>query len=167
RFDHFTVPKHEAPAQPEDEKARVVRKRGARGNGRPHYGKRFAETEDMVHVHLMNQQLEELAGVASLKLSIPREPEIREPEPAEPLRRGTPIGAFPIPIAAAVPGLPPEPEGLRDLLDTGARSLRLIQHSVMDGVSAGFRLATLPLQAVKLATRWVRSSLDALQPRFT
>jgi hypothetical protein len=160
RFDHFTVPKHDAPVQPEGAKARVAQARGAPTDGRPRYGKRFAQTEELAHVRQMNQQLEELAGVASPKLSIQREPE--RPAPGS---RVAPIGAMPIPIAAAVPGLPPEPEGLRDLLGMGARNLRLIRHCVTDGVAAGFHLAGLPLRAVKLTARWARSGFGLLQPR--
>lgn len=159
-FDHFLVPKHETPVQPEDDKARMTGERGPRGNGRPRYGRRFAETEEMAHVRQMNAQLEELAGVATPKLSTPREPEPAEPRPRPQPRvtaarqhPGAPIGALPIATATSVRTALPQPEGLRDLLGAGARHLRLIRHCVTDGVSAGFRLAALPFQAAKLTAR--------------
>jgi len=143
-FDHFTVPKHDTPVQPEGAKARLAGKKSVRSDGRPRYGRRFAETEEMAHVRQMNAQLEELAGVSEPKLSAPREPEprVQPPAPAAQPRWSAPIGTL--------PAAPPEPEGLRDLLDFGARQLRLIGHCVVDGVGAGFRLAILPLQAAKL-----------------
>ncbi|HYV43314.1 MAG TPA: hypothetical protein VFA20_00575 [Myxococcaceae bacterium] len=146
-FDHFTVPKHDTPVQPGGAKARLSGKKSVRGDGRPRYGRRFAETEEMGHVRQMNAQLEELAGVAEPKLSIPREPEPprvrpRPPMPAARPHQGAPIGAL--------PPARPEPEDLRDLLDAGARQLRLIRHCVVDGVGAGFRLAALPFQAAML-----------------
>ena len=156
-FDHFTVTKHEMPTTPEGGKARVSGKRAVRGDGRPRYGHRFAETEEMAHVRQMNAQLEELAGVAQPKLSTPREPEraevrapSRRPAPARPI---APIGALPIALAAAPRAAPPQPESLRDLLDAGARHLRLLRHCVTDGVAASFRLAVLPLRAAKLTAR--------------
>ena len=60
----------------------------------------------------------------------------------------------------------PDAVGLHcDLLDTGARHLRLIRHCVVDGVAAGFHLAALPLQAARLTARWARSGFGLLQPR--
>jgi len=162
-FDHFTVPSHAAePAQPGDEKARVAGKPGARGDARPRYGKRFAETEELSQVRQMTHQLEELAGVESPKISTPREPERIHPlkpyvMPAG--YRGPPIGAVPAATAPAAPA----PETLRDLLGVGARHLRLIRHCITDGVAASYRLATLPLKAVKLSLRSIKSALDPLQ----
>jgi hypothetical protein len=172
RFDHFTVPKHDVPAQPESAKARVAGTKSVRGDTRPRYGRRFAETEEMAHVRQMNAQFEELAGVAAPKLSTSREPERPEPRArprsvvsAVPGSMGAPIGAFPVSAAAraAVPEAPPEPEGLRDLFGAGARQIHLIRHCVVDGVSAGFRLAMLPLQAARLTAR--KLLLYRLHPR--
>lgn len=181
-FDHFTVPKHDTPAQPQDAKARMAAKGVTRGDGRPRYGRRFAETEEMAHVRQMNAQLEELAGVASPKLSVPREPERAEraerperpmraerphrPAPVARLHPGAPIGALPIADAtAAATTAPPEPEGFRDLIATGARQLRLLEHCVKDGVAASFHLAMLPLEAAKMTARWMRSGFGLLRPR--
>ena len=96
-FDHFTVPTHDIPTQPEGAKARMAGKKTVRGDGQPRYGRRFAETEEMAHVRQMNAQLEELAGVAVPKLSIPREPERAEAPP-----RPGPAAA----AARAHPGVP-------------------------------------------------------------
>ncbi|HZN95843.1 MAG TPA: hypothetical protein VFB81_24180 [Myxococcales bacterium] len=162
-FDHFTVPSHAAePAQPGDEKARVAGKPGARGDGRPRYGKRFAETEELSYVRQMNHQLEELAGVESPKISTPREPErlhAVRPYVLPAGYQGPPIGAVPAATAPAAPA----PETFRDLLGTGARQIRLLRHCVADGVAASYRLAALPLKAVKLTVRSIKSALDPLQ----
>jgi hypothetical protein len=159
-YDHFTVTKQRQPPVPRgEERARGAHAAGER-EGPLHYGKRFAETEELSHARQMNHQLEELAGVEAPKISHPREPgaqakhpksgarpDLRAAQP-EPLDRGPPIGAVP------VQSPPPRQEGIfGELLDVGERQIRLLRHSVRDGVAASYRLATLPLQAMRYAVR--------------
>ncbi|HVE81372.1 MAG TPA: hypothetical protein VND93_00935 [Myxococcales bacterium] len=142
-FDHFTVPEHGEPGRPGEEKAHISGKAGVRGDGRPRYGKRFAETEELSYVKQMNQQLEELAGMEKPKISRPREPE----RPEAPIHRGPVIGAVP-----AATEVPPS-ETLLAIWGEGQRYLRLLRHCVRDGVSAGYRLAALPWHATRLMAR--------------
>ncbi|MBZ4408520.1 hypothetical protein VZQ01_02710 [Myxococcus faecalis] len=168
-FDHFQVPKT-LPKQ-----SRSLRRRDkahlAQSRAQPeelaaregvHYGKSFAETEDLYNARQMEAQLQELArlepdGKFSHGTSAPaqratkrasREKAQQRKAAEEPvIRSTTPIGALP-------PTREQPPRGrLPDLLDEAGRQLQTLKGGLGDAAKAVARLAALPLEVVRLAAR--------------
>ena len=143
-FDHFKVP----AAEP---RSRSLRRRdkqhlaGAR-HSQPaseegvHYGKSHAETEEILkHRALAPPHREPAAPRAEKVVSAPR---IN--------RNTTPIGALP-----AMEELPTRGR-FQDLFEEATRQFDAIQNSIGDVGKAAARLATLPLEVVRLAARRLR-----------
>jgi len=157
-YDHFMAPGHSAPVRPEEEKGHVSGAPGRHVDRHPHYGRRFAETEDLAQARQKGRQLEELARERAPKLSRPREPERPRhgPEVRAPVFL---IGALPPDLHLPELELPdldqPEWSTLGDLLEQGRRHLRLLHQSIQDGAAAGLRLLALPLEVARLVARSV------------
>ncbi|RKH19502.1 hypothetical protein D7Y13_04930 [Corallococcus praedator] len=155
-FDHFQVPK-----------TLPVQKRGLRQRDKEqlaqsshvmvddaeglHYGKSHAQTEEILMARKMALQLEELARPeADAKFS--------HAQPAR-AKRAKAAAAPVIGTTAPIGALPTTKEQLSsqgqltDLVDEARRQLKAIQTGVSDVASAAQRLATLPLEAVRLAAR--------------
>jgi hypothetical protein len=159
-FDHFQVPQTLPPQK------RGLRKRdkehlaqSTRVNVDPdgsiHYGKSHAQTEEILIARKMEQQLEELARPeADAKFSHGPAPRTgakkrKAAAAASPIIGSTaPIGALPPTKEAALPQA-----RMPDLVDEARRQLKAIQSGAGDIVSAVQRLATLPLEAVRMAAR--------------
>jgi hypothetical protein len=161
-FDHFQVP----AAEPRSRSLRRKDKQhvaGTRQEAEPreegiHYGRSHAQTEALFHAHARERQQAQMTegaephaggkfAHAHPAVEHPAAP-AREREVHAPVRRGTvPIGAL--------PGLEePPPRGrLRDLLDEASRQVQVLQGSVNDAARAAGRLASLPMEVVRLAAR--------------
>ncbi|MFP2911978.1 hypothetical protein ACLESD_44540 [Pyxidicoccus sp. 3LFB2] len=162
-FDHFQVPKT-LPAQKRslrhEDKARV-KKSAAHpeqmgSHSGIHYGKSHAQTEELYQAHQMQAELEELARPEpDAKFS--HGPEFVPPKAKK--RTATPKAQTPV-IGATAPigALPPTkelpPRGkLGDLMDEAQRQLQAIQGGLGDAAKAVTRLASLPMEVVRLAAR--------------
>lgn len=159
-YDHFQVPKT-LPAQKRSllsrEKRRVSQSRAhpeeMESHEGIHYGKSFAETEDILHARQMEAQLEELARPEpDGKFSHGR------PAPAPAKKRKAAAPAPVIGSTAPIGALPPTreqpPRGrLPDLIDEAGRQLQALQSGLGDAAKAVTRLASLPLEVVRLAAR--------------
>lgn len=163
-FDHFKVPKT-LPAQKRslrhEDKARVKK-----SSAQPeqmgshegiHYGKSHAQTEELYQAHQMQAELEELARP---------EPDAKfshgpEFTPAPQAKKRTATTRAPAPViggTAPIGALPPTkelpPRGrLGDLMDEAQRQLQAIQGGLGDAAKAVTRLASLPMEMVRLAAR--------------
>ncbi|RKH60045.1 hypothetical protein [Corallococcus llansteffanensis] len=158
-FDHFQVPK-----------TLPVQKRGLRQRDKEqlvqssrvtvddhegvHYGKSHAQTEEILMARKMELQLEELARPepdAKFSHAQPARANARKQrqEAAVPAIGTTaPIGALPTTKEPL-----PSQGGLSDLVGDARRQLKAIQTGVGDVASAVQRLASLPLEVVRLAAR--------------
>lgn len=160
-YEHFkVVPPGQAERIRDHEKKAVAEQEAhddevATPEPKIHYGKRHAQTEEILHARQMEKQLEELAGVdrmppkraeARVRPQQKARAEIREPQ----VSRGMPIGALPEQRE------PPEPGLLRELYDEAGRHARVVRLSVRDIGRASWRLVTLPLQAARLAALRLR-----------
>lgn len=164
-FDHFN-------AAPRDQAERdVVREQdkehlahgggdGADDDAKFHYGRRFAETEELLAARQMNAQLEELAGLERAQPTpTPGRREEKRPRkerelPSEKERagaakagRGQPIGSLP-PTQER-----PPMEGVRALVDEATGQFRLVRTAARDLGQAVLRLTRLPMRAVQLLAR--------------
>lgn len=149
RFDHFTANNPEKEAVRAQVKSSVTTV--SEGNSRPpptdkiHYGKKFAQTQELMAAHQMEKQLEELAGI---------EPETETMKPARPQpiqkeekrAKTAPIGALPTEA-------PPEPSGLRDVFDEALHQISRARSAVADLGQVGWRLITLPMRMAKVAAQ--------------
>lgn len=163
-YDHFQVPKT-LPAQKRglrhEDKARV-KKSGAHPEAMGshegiHYGRSHAQTEELYMAHQMEAELEELARPEpDAKFS--HGPEFK---PAKAKKRAAPAPAPVIGGTAPIGALPPTqeqpPRGrLSDLLDEAQRQLQAIQGGLGDAAKAVTRLASLPMEVVRMAARRLR-----------
>ncbi len=164
-YDHFQVPKT-LPAQKRslrhEDKARV-KKSAAQpeqmgSNGGIHYGRSHAQTEELYIAHQMEAQLEELARPEpDAKFSHgpefkPRKAKKREAAATPKVQ--TPVIGATAPIGALPPTKELPPRGkLGDLMDEAQRQLQAIQGSLGDAAKAVTRLASLPMEVVRLAAR--------------
>lgn len=144
-FDHFKVP----AAEPRSRSLRRRDKQHLAGSHHPqaaseegvHYGKSHAETEEILKARF---------------LAPPRRAHAAPPRVDKPLstprinRNTTPIGALP-----AMEELPPRGR-FQDLLDEATRQFDSMQSSIGDVGKAAARLASLPLEVVRLAARRLR-----------
>ncbi|MBZ4415605.1 hypothetical protein [Myxococcus sp. RHSTA-1-4] len=163
-YDHFQVPKT-LPAQKRglrhEDKARV-KKSGAHPEAMGshegiHYGKSHARTEALYQAHQMEAELEELARP---------EPDAKFThgpafKPAKAKKRAAqvpaPVIGGTVPIGALPPTKELPPRGrLADLVDEAQRQLQAIQGGLGDAVKAVTRLASLPMEVVRLAARRLR-----------
>lgn len=168
-FDHFQVPaaapegrtlRRKSKQAVSDTRHAVYEELGQQEGG-VHYGHSHAETEARYQAHARERQLEPLTPApehATTKFShgrparemAPAAPAVaREVEP--PKRRSTvPIGA--VPNAEELP-----PRGvMQDLLDDASRQVQVLQTGLEDATRAASRLASLPLEALRLAARRLR-----------
>lgn len=163
-FDHFQVPAAEPRSRSLRRKSKqavsetrhaVYEELGQQEAG-VHYGHSHAETEARFQAHARERQqarLTDAAEHAATKFSHARPaselaPEARE---ADTSRRGTaPIGA--VPNAEELP-----PRGrMQDLLDEASRQIQVLQTGLGDVSRAASKLASLPLEALRLAARRLR-----------
>jgi hypothetical protein len=144
-FDHFQVP----ASEPRSRSMRRQDKQHLADSRRPlpepdegiHYGKSHAETEEILKT----------------RAAMPR-PRVSAPAQAAPEtvaaprinRNTTPIGALP-----ATEELPPRGR-FQDLLDEATRQLEALQGGIGDVTKAATRLASLPLEVMRLAARRLR-----------
>jgi len=161
-FDHFQVPKT-LPAQKRslrhEDKARV-KKSGAHpeqmgSHEGIHYGKSHAQTEELYLAHQMQAELEELARPEpDPKFSHgPEFTQAKEKTRAF-TQAQTPVSGGTAPIGALPPTKELPPRGrLGDLMDEAQRQLQAIQGGLGDAAKAVTRLASLPMEVVRLAAR--------------
>lgn len=138
-FDHFQVP----AAEPRSRALRRQDKQhlaGSRHTDLPeeegiHYGKSHAETEEILKA----------------RAAQPRPPAPVAPTATPQLNLNTtPIGALPM-----TEELPPRGR-MQDLLDEASRQLEALQSGIGDVTKAAARLASLPMEVVRLAARRLR-----------
>ncbi|WP_224247900.1 hypothetical protein [Hyalangium gracile] len=150
-FDHFQVPAAEPRSRSlrRQDKQHLADSRHAlpEQDGGIHYGKSHAQTEEILKARAL----------------APPPPPRKEPEVAAPRaepekvattprinRNTTPIGALP-----ATDELPPRGR-FQDLMDEATRQLEALQSGIGDVSKAAVRLASLPLEVVRLAARRLR-----------
>jgi hypothetical protein len=146
-FDHFQVP----AAEPRSRSLRRQDKQHLADSRHPppeqgegiHYGKSHAETEEILKARVLEPRRQPPAPPRSAKA----EKAVAAPRIN---RNTTPIGALP-----ATEELPPRGR-FQDLLDEATRQLEALQGSVGDVGKAVVRLASLPLEVVRLAARRLR-----------
>ncbi|MFP2961464.1 hypothetical protein ACLEPN_27560 [Myxococcus sp. 1LA] len=159
-FDHYQVPKT-LPA-PKRSLRRQDKARLAHSKAHPeameshegvHYGKRFAETEELYIAHQMEAQLEELARPEpDAKFShgsnfTPAKGSKRAPrkEAAPSMGATTPIGALP-------PTREQPPRGrLPEIRDEAEHQIQALRGGLGDAVKAVSRLLMLPVSVVRMA----------------
>ena len=137
-FDHVNALGGKKP------KDAAARARFSASRAPVHYGKKFAQTEQLYQAHEMEHQLEELVRRdTGEELAVPA---VAKPslEPSTPARPLPPIGA--IPPQTSAPGL----ASLKDVLADATRELRALEGAVRDFSGAATRLLKLPLTAAKL-----------------
>jgi len=149
-FDHFQVPAAEPRSRSlrRQDKQRVSNSRHAQMPQEDgiHYGKSHAETEEILKAHAAERAETPMQEVPMQ----PQEPK-REARATPKLNRNTtPIGALPM-----TEELPPRGR-FQDLLDEAERQLETIQGGINDVTKAASRLATLPLEVMRLAARRLR-----------
>ncbi|MFL5318596.1 MAG: hypothetical protein ACJ790_03000 [Myxococcaceae bacterium] len=137
-FDHYQVPKTMRPQPPRG--VRGKKKKDPKAATDVHYGKQFAQTEELYHAHEMEKQLEELAGIkGSGRMS-----RGRAEDPMDRMRKEAPIGAMPT-------AEPMEPSRIRDVWDEGVRYAGLLRDGVRDVSTAAMKLLRLPSDLVRAA----------------
>ncbi|RKG91168.1 hypothetical protein [Corallococcus terminator] len=159
-FDHFKVPQSVPPQkrglrqQDKEQLSRSARVTVDDTQG-IHYGKSHAQTEEILMARKMELELEELARPeADAKFSHAQparsggNSKKRKAVAAPIIGTTAPIGALPTTKEQV-----PSQGQLTDLVDEARRQLKAIQAGVGDVASAVQRLATLPLEAVRLAAR--------------
>ncbi|QSQ27747.1 hypothetical protein JY651_23840 [Pyxidicoccus parkwayensis] len=165
-YDHFQVPKT-LPAQKrslrDEDKARV-KKTGAHpeqmgSHEGVHYGKSHAQTEELYQAHQMEAELEELArpepdAKFSHGPSFKKAPRQKKGAGAATPRAQAPVIGGTAPIGALPPTKELPPRGRwADLMDEAQRQLQAIQGGLGDAAKAVTRLASLPVEVVRLAAR--------------
>jgi hypothetical protein len=148
-FDHFQVPSAEPRSRSlrRQDKQHLADSRHAQtvvGEG-IHYGKSHAETEEILKARALAPPHREPAAAPPLEkepVKVVTTPRIN--------RNTTPIGALP-----ATEELPPRGR-FQDLIDEATRQVDAIQSSIGDVGKAAVRLASLPLEVVRLAARRLR-----------
>lgn len=167
-FDHFQVPAAEPRSRSlrrkskqavSDTRQAVAEELGAQAQG-IHYGHSHAETEARFQAHARERQQATLTGAPEHVTSkfahgrparelAPEAPAARGRE-ASPRRSTAPIGA--VPNAEELP-----PRGrVQDLLEEASRQMQVLQAGLEDATRAASRLASLPLEVLRLAARRLR-----------
>jgi len=164
-YDHFqvpkTLPKQKRSLRTED-KVRV-KKSGARpeqmgSHEGVHYGKSHAQTEEIYMARQMEAELAELARPEpDAKFS--HGPEFKQAKASK--KRAAPTASPVIGGTAPIGALPPTkelpPRGrMGDLMDEAQRQVQAIQGGLGDAVKAVSRLASLPMEMVRLAASRLR-----------
>lgn len=127
-----------------------------------HYGRKFSQTEEILHARQMEHQLEELAGLTHEEKAAPKQKRAPKRPEAQPIQRTAATGAAPgAAIGAPIGALPateePMPQTMmRELWDEASRHLRVVGLAARDVSRASVRLVTLPLRAAQLAARKIR-----------
>jgi hypothetical protein len=152
-FDHFQVPAAEPRSRSlrRQDKQRVASSRRAKTAPEEgvHYGKAHAQTEEILKAHAAERA--EAATVQQTQAQAPKQEPRREARATPRLNRNTtPIGALPM-----TEELPPRGR-FQDLIDEAERQVETIQSSINDVTKAATRLATLPLEVMRLAARRLR-----------
>ncbi len=150
-FDHFQVPAAEPRSRSlrRQDKQRVASSRRAKPTPEEgvHYGKAHAQTEELLKAHAA-----ERAAAPTVQQAHEAKPEPKREVRTTPRlnRNTTPIGALPM-----TEELPPRGR-FQDLIDEAERQVETIQSSINDVTKAATRLATLPLEVMRLAARRLR-----------
>jgi hypothetical protein len=145
-FDHFQMPNAEPRSRSlrRQDKQHLADSRHSspEQGGELHYGKSHAETEEILKARAMAPPPRK-APIAPARAdkAVPT-PRIN--------RNTTPIGALP-----ATDEQPPRGR-FQDLIDEATRQLEAIQSGIGDVSKAAVRLASLPLEVVRLAARRLR-----------
>ncbi len=150
-FDHFQVPAAEPRSRSlrRQDKQRVARSRHAdTPQDGIHYGKSHAQTEEILKAHAAERAETPMQEVPMQPAQAPK-PEASRATPKL-NRNTTPIGALPM-----TEELPPRGR-FQDLLDEAERQLETIQGGINDATKAATRLASLPLEVMRLAARRLR-----------
>ncbi|NOK18457.1 hypothetical protein [Corallococcus carmarthensis] len=162
-FDHFQVPKTLPPQkrslrQRDKEHLSQSSRVTVNDDAGVHYGKSHAQTEEILMARKMELQLEELARPdADAKFSHGPVSKVSGSAKKQRKAAASPIIGTTAPIGALPPTQERPPQGrLPDLIDEARRQLKAIQSGVGDVASAVQRLASLPLEAVRLAARRIR-----------
>lgn len=152
-FDHFQVPAAEPRSRSlrrQDKQHLAESQHAPMDNGQGiHYGKSHAQTEEILKARALAPPRRDTAkkprGEAP---GAPRQEKVQTTPRIN--RNTTPIGALP-----ATEELPPRGR-FQDLFDEATRQIDAIQSSISDVGKAAVRLASLPLEVVRLAARRLR-----------
>jgi hypothetical protein len=108
-----------------------------------HYGKKFAQTEELLAAKAMNRELEELAGLVEKPAPPPPASTAKHPQVS--------AKASPVPIGA-LPAIeePPQDFLLHTLWNVARQQVGTAQSAAVDLGRAGLRLLGLPFEAAKL-----------------
>lgn len=152
-FDHFKVPSAEprSRSQRRQDKQHLAawrRPRPPREEGL-HYGKSHPGTEEILKARALAPPPRDASAPPLRELRAVPAPE-RAPATLRIHRSTMPIGALPAPEE-----LPPRGR-FQDLLDEATRQLEAIQTGIGDAGKAAVRLASLPLEVIRLAARRLR-----------
>jgi hypothetical protein len=152
-FDHFQVPAAEPRSRSlrRQDKQRVAKSRHAQVPHEDgiHYGKSHAQTEEILKAHAEERARAPAEPVRETKAEAPPAAQPHQVKPKLNLNT-TPIGALPM-----TEELPPRGH-FQDLLDEAERQFEAIQGGLGDVTKAATRLATLPLEVMRLAARRLR-----------
>ncbi|MGQ0504423.1 MAG: hypothetical protein ACT4TC_03820 [Myxococcaceae bacterium] len=173
RFDHFTLGDHQIDQRTSAEEKQHLHE-GSNGSsstgGGVRYGRRHAETEEILAARKMAAQLEqasdddELNSDPGLKEMYKQLESLVESEPATPQADVTAHfeaqSARPQPPLGSLPGTegPPPPSRLHEVLELAQTHARAVATSVRDFRSAATNLLTLPREVVKVIRGPSRSS---------
>lgn len=149
-FDHFQVPAAEPRSRSlrrQDKQHLAESQHTLPDDGEGiHYGKSHAQTEEILKARAMAPPRR--AATKAREAPAPRQEKVRTTPRIN--RNTTPIGALP-----ATEELPPRGR-FQDLLDEATRQLDALQSGIGDVGKAAVRLASLPLEVVRLAARRLR-----------
>ncbi len=159
-FDHYTAQKHDVSRSLQAEEKRRLQEAGGEGGETGiHYGKRHAQTEQILAARQMAQELEkasmedELEQDEGLKEMYGQLQELAEreepleelaPQAAAETKQSTPIGSVP------AAGAPPPPSLWREVTDQAQRDLRSALLAARELSRAGGRLVRLPADVARL-----------------
>lgn len=150
-FDHFQVPAAEPRSRSlrRQDKQHLAESHHAvpAQDGGIHYGRSHAQTEEILKARALAPPRRESPSV---KERAPQATPERVQAAPRINRNTTPIGALP-----ATEELPPRGR-FQDLLDEATRQFDAIQGGIGDVSKAAVRLASLPLEVVRLAARRLR-----------
>jgi hypothetical protein len=140
-FDHFQVPAAEPRSRSlrrQDKQHLADSRHGLPEQEGIHYGKSHSETVEILKARAR----------APRRKASPTPKVAHEPQPTPRINRNTtPIGALP-----ATEELPPRGR-FQDLLDEAQRQIDVLHQGIGDVSKAAVRLASLPLEVVRLAAR--------------
>lgn len=142
-FDHFQVPRTMRPAPKRGKKkgTKTVKTTDPVETTDIHYGKKFAQTEELYQAHVMEAQLEELAGLNTEAPKMSHSAPV-EADPIDRMRKSAPIGAMP---TAELPSK----KRIKDVLGDGARHVNLLRDGVKDIFHAVTFLVGMPASILK------------------